>query len=112
MLEPNARKPLPWGGAEMTLLNPSDEAFKDFGVKDPVTKVTYIPNDNLEWRRTGIEESRHAQQHVVQSLDLDVNERNQQRDFGLCGLEMRGGAIDQVLRLLFLDRRGGPFRHP
>jgi len=45
---------LPWGGAEVTLLNPSDEAFKDFGVKDPVTKVTYIPNDNLEWRRTDI----------------------------------------------------------
>jgi hypothetical protein len=31
-------------------LSPSTAAFKDFGVKDPVKKVTYIPNDNLEWR--------------------------------------------------------------
>ncbi len=31
-------------------LSPSAAAFKDFGVKDPATKVVAIPNDNLEWR--------------------------------------------------------------
>jgi Flp pilus assembly protein TadG len=36
--------------AEIEVLNPSEDAFTDFGVKDPKTKVTYIPNDNLEWR--------------------------------------------------------------
>lgn len=31
-------------------LSPSADAFSDFGVKDPTTKVVYIPNDHLEWR--------------------------------------------------------------
>jgi hypothetical protein len=31
-------------------LSPSAEAFADFGVKDPSSKVVYIPNDHLEWR--------------------------------------------------------------
>lgn len=35
---------------DITLLNPSPEAFVDFGVRDPARRVTYIPNDNLEWR--------------------------------------------------------------
>lgn len=35
-------------------LSPSAETFQDFGVKDPVTKVTYIPNDNLEWRNDAV----------------------------------------------------------
>lgn len=34
----------------VTLLNPSPDAFADFGIDDPVKGVTYIPNDNLEWR--------------------------------------------------------------
>jgi len=42
------------GTLTLTTLNPSDAAFKDFGVKDPVSKVTYIPNDNLEWRSNGL----------------------------------------------------------
>jgi hypothetical protein len=37
---------------DLTLLNPSPAAFKDFGVVDPTTHVTYIPNDNLEFRST------------------------------------------------------------
>jgi len=37
---------------DVTLLNPSPAAFKDFGVTDPTTHKTYIPNDNLEFRST------------------------------------------------------------
>lgn len=40
---------IPWS-AELTVLNPSPDAFTDFGVKDTKTRVTYIPNDNLDWR--------------------------------------------------------------
>ncbi|HEX5684676.1 MAG TPA: TadE/TadG family type IV pilus assembly protein [Ideonella sp.] len=36
--------------AEIEILSPSKDTFADFGVKDPKTKATYIPNDNLEWR--------------------------------------------------------------
>jgi hypothetical protein len=35
---------------DVTILNPSDAAFDDFGLYDPAKNVTYIPNDNLEWR--------------------------------------------------------------
>ena len=35
---------------DIALLNPSDGAFADFGVRDAARRVTYIPNDNLEWR--------------------------------------------------------------
>lgn len=37
---------------DVTVINPSPSAFKDFGVVDPTTHVTYIPNDNLEFRST------------------------------------------------------------
>lgn len=36
--------------AEIEVLSPSKDTFSDFGIKDPKTKVTYIPNDNLEYR--------------------------------------------------------------
>jgi hypothetical protein len=39
----------PWA-ADVEVLNPSPDAFTDFGVRDPKGRVTYIPNDNLEWR--------------------------------------------------------------
>ncbi len=35
---------------EFERVNPSAASFADFGVRDPKTGVTYIPNDNLEWR--------------------------------------------------------------
>lgn len=39
--------------ASLDRLNPSNQSFADFGVNDPKLKgVTYIPNDNLEWRST------------------------------------------------------------
>ena len=40
--------------AKVEILSPSADTFTDFGVKDPKTKVTYIPNDNLEWRTLGV----------------------------------------------------------
>lgn len=35
---------------KVEILNPSPEAFTDFGLKDSKAGVTYIPNDNLEHR--------------------------------------------------------------
>lgn len=40
----------PLNRPEIEILNPSSASFKDFGVKDPKSGKTYIPNDNLEWR--------------------------------------------------------------
>ena len=40
----------PWR-MEFVRVNPSPASFDDFGVRDPKTGVTYIPNDNLEWRK-------------------------------------------------------------
>jgi TadE-like protein len=40
----------PLSRAKVERLSPSAHSFKDFGVKDAKTGVTYIPNDNLEWR--------------------------------------------------------------
>jgi len=41
--------------SELTVLSPSAEAFADFGVRDPVKKLTYIPNDNLEFRSQAVQ---------------------------------------------------------
>ncbi len=40
---------------QMEVLNPSPLSFSAFGVKDPKTGVTYIPNDNMEWRLDGVD---------------------------------------------------------
>lgn len=41
--------------SELTVLSPSPEAFADFGVRDPVKKRVYIPNDNLEFRSQAVQ---------------------------------------------------------
>lgn len=41
--------------SELTVLSPSPEAFADFGVRDPVRKLTYIPNDNLAFRSQAVQ---------------------------------------------------------
>jgi len=53
MLAVAEQKVAPWG-VKLERLSPDANTFKDFGVKDPVSKVTYIPNDNLEWRSLGV----------------------------------------------------------
>lgn len=45
--------PLPWK-TDITLLSPSNDTFADYGVRDPVKRVTYIPNDNLQFRRQDV----------------------------------------------------------
>jgi hypothetical protein len=40
----------PWN-LSVERLNPSDAAFSDYGLSDPKTGRTYIPNDNLDYRR-------------------------------------------------------------
>jgi hypothetical protein len=44
------KSPLPHHHVDLKVLNPSNASFADFGVKDPTSGKTYIPNDNLEWR--------------------------------------------------------------
>jgi hypothetical protein len=41
---------------KVDIVNPSPAAFKDFGVVDPTAKpkVTYIPNDNIEFRSDAV----------------------------------------------------------
>ncbi|MBQ0933158.1 TadE/TadG family type IV pilus assembly protein [Ideonella alba] len=41
--------------SDLTVLSPSPEAFADFGVRDPVKGVTYIPNDNLAFRSQAVQ---------------------------------------------------------
>lgn len=43
----------PWK-TDVTLLSPSADTFADYGVRDTVKRVTYIPNDNLQFRRQDI----------------------------------------------------------
>ena len=38
------------GIVKIDILSPSPDSFSDFGLTDPVTNKTYIPNDNLEYR--------------------------------------------------------------
>jgi hypothetical protein len=64
----------PWA-AKVEILNPSPDAFTDFGVRDPRTRVTYIPNDNLEWR----------------SLDLGSRSRMNIRDANLLKIRVTYG---------------------
>ncbi|MEK8031080.1 TadE family protein [Ideonella sp. DXS29W] len=45
--------PKPWR-TQVTLLSPSSDTFADYGVRDNVKRVTYIPNDNLQYRRQDI----------------------------------------------------------
>jgi hypothetical protein len=65
---------------EVDLVNPSPAAFKDFGVVDPTTHVTYIPNDNLEFRSTAtgstskmnLRDANLLKLHVVYGYELKV----------------------------------------
>lgn len=68
------------GTLTIDVMNPSAAAFKDFGVADPDKHVTYIPNDNLEWRSTAnggtskmnIRDANLLKLHVVYAYDLKV----------------------------------------
>lgn len=60
---------------EIEVLSPSADTFSDFGIKDPKTKVTYIPNDNLESR----------------TLDVGGKSRQNIRDANLLKLRVRYG---------------------
>ena len=44
---------VPWQ-TKIELLSPSNDTFADYGVRDPVKRVTYIPNDNLQFRRQDV----------------------------------------------------------
>lgn len=78
----NARLAAAWAKAKLadidptrmdvTMLNPSAESFKDFGVKDPKTGRTYIPNDNLEWRTNAVGASSRQNLRDANLLKLRV----------------------------------------
>lgn len=54
---------IPWKRPKLDRLNPSPQSFADFGVQDPKLKgVTYIPNDNLEWRTSTL--GKQSQQNL------------------------------------------------
>ena len=39
---------------DLDVLSPTADTFTDFGVRDPVKRITYIPNDNLEFRSQSV----------------------------------------------------------
>jgi TadE-like protein len=61
--------------ADIEVLSPSADTFTDFGINDPKAKVTYIPNDNLEWR----------------TLKVGTQSRQNIRDANLLKLRVRYG---------------------
>jgi hypothetical protein len=74
---------------DVTVLNPSPEAFSDFGIDDPVKNVTYIPNDNLEWR---------AGAGPGSSSDLELRDANLLKLKVVYGYELKVPLIAGVLR--------------
>jgi len=78
----------PWN-LSMTTLNPSAETFRDFGLRDNVARVTYIPNDNLEWRNMGI---------VGGASRQNIRDANLLKLHVVYGYEMKVPLIAGVLR--------------
>ena len=74
--------------SELTVLSPSAEAFADFGVRDPVKKLTYIPNDNLEFRS----------QAVQPRSKLNLRDANLLKIKVVYGYEMKVPLIAGVIR--------------
>jgi hypothetical protein len=60
------------GTLSIDILSPSKEAFNDFGLTDPTTRVKYIPNDNLEWRSTALGKSSKVNIRDANLLKLRV----------------------------------------
>lgn len=81
------------GSLSITRLNPSAQSFEDFGVRDPVRRVTYIPNDNLEWRtdwmgprsRQTLRDANLLKLRVVYSYELKVPLISRFIEFVMCG---------------------------
>jgi hypothetical protein len=69
-------------------LAPNDDTFKDFGVKDPTTKATYIPNDHLEWRTLGTGPTSKVNIRDANLLKLNV----------MYGYEMKVPLISGVIK--------------
>lgn len=78
---------LPWG-TKVSVLNPSPEAFRDFGVRDPVSRVTYIPNDNLDWRSDAL----------GRSSQLNLRDANLLKIHVLYGYELKVPLMAGILR--------------
>jgi hypothetical protein len=84
--------------AKVEVLSPSPDTFTDFGIKDPKTKVTYIPNDNLEWR----------------TLDVGPKSKQNIRDANLLklkvtyGYELKVPVIAGVLKRMMCGGTIGP----
>jgi len=77
---------------QIQLLNPSKKAFADFGIKDSIKKVTYIPNDNLQWRSStvgktsqlSIQDANLLKLRVVYAYELKIPFVSKAVEMALC----------------------------
>ncbi|MFO1337595.1 MAG: TadE family protein [Burkholderiaceae bacterium] len=84
---------------EIEVLSPSADTFSDFGLKDPKTKVTYIPNDNLESRNLGIVGTK-SKQNIRDANLLKIRVRY--------GYEMKVPLIGGVMSRVMCSGKIGP----
>lgn len=87
--------PVPWK-TQIDLLNPSADTFTDYGVHDPVKKVTYIPNDNLEWRRTDVTGKGTA--IAASASKVDIRDANLLKLKVVYGYKLKVPVVGYVLR--------------
>lgn len=79
-------------------LSPSAHSFKDFGVKDAKSGVTYIPNDNLEWRSNMLGASSRQNLRDANLLKLRV----------VYGYELKVPLMAAVIRRVMCGGQAGP----
>ena len=84
---------------EIEVLSPSVDTFSDFGLKDPKTKVTYIPNDNLEFRNLGVVGAK-SKQNIRDANLLKIRVRY--------GYEMKVPLIGGVMSRVMCSGKIGP----
>lgn len=88
---------MPWR-PDVAVLSPSAEAFQDFGVRDPVRRVTYIPNDNLESRNQAV---------VGPRSGLNIRDANLLKIRVVYGYELKVPLMAGVLRRVMCSGNSG-----
>lgn len=87
----------PWR-VKLERLSPSANSFKDFGVKDPKTGVSYIPNDNLEWRS----------QQVGATSQQNLRDANLLKLRVVYGYELKVPLMAGIVRRIMCSGQAGP----
>lgn len=88
---------MPWR-PDVDILSPSAEAFQDFGVRDTTRRVTYIPNDNLEWRNQAIVGARSG---------VNIRDANLLKVRVVYGYELKVPLMAGVLRRVMCSGNSG-----